>query len=345
MGLQVGDSVKFLNEKGGGTISGIDAKGIIYVTDQNGFDIPVTGNEIVLDPSSAPRSKDTASNNGKDKHDKAPKNKPVKDIGEADATQDVSLALGLYPEQQSRLTNSAIQVYLINDSGYYVHYAMYNETGGENKYFADGVVKPGTKIMLRKHDQSVLTQWNKVKVQAFFTGKGSYELIPPIDYSYNMDKLRLYKEFTYTENDYFDGKAVILPLMPNKQVYEKQFEDTDALVKMIEEKERQQEENNFRSPKPASGIIEVDLHIHELADDYSQLTNTEMVNIQMDHFREALLKALSSNATKIVFIHGVGNGTLKHEIRKELERKYPKLIFQDASFKEYGFGATLVYLR
>ena len=45
---------------------------------------------------------------------------------------------------------------------------------------------------------------------------------------------------------------------------------------------------------------------------------------------------------KIVFIHGVGNGVLKNEIRKALEKKYKWHTFQDASFKEYGYGATMV---
>ena len=36
---------------------------------------------------------------------------------------------------------------------------------------------------------------------------------------------------------------------------------------------------------------------------------------------------------RLFFIHGVGNGTLKLELRKELSTKYKKYYFQDASFK------------
>jgi len=32
-------------------------------------------------------------------------------------------------------------------------------------------------------------------------------------------------------------------------------------------------------------------------------------------------------------------------VRRELQRKYPKYPFQDASFREYGFGATMVLLK
>ena len=55
--------------------------------------------------------------------------------------------------------------------------------------------------------------------------------------------------------------------------------------------------------------------------------------------------AIKNNAQKIVFIHGVGQGVLKLEISKELKSKYKKYRYQDASFREYGYGATMIYLQ
>ena len=99
----------------------------------------------------------------------------------------------------------------------------------------------------------------------------------------------------------------------------------------------------FQSPKVnESEILEVDLHIHELLDDFRGLSNSEMVEIQMQHFHQQLNEAMKKGAKRVVFIHGVGAGTLKLEIRKELDRMKGKLDYQDASFKEYGYGATMV---
>ena len=92
-------------------------------------------------------------------------------------------------------------------------------------------------------------------------------------------------------------------------------------------------------------LVEVDLHIHELIDDTRGLANHEMLEIQMGRFRNELETAIANGTRKIVFIHGVGNGTLKQELRKELTTKYKKYYFQDASFKEYGYGATMVILK
>ena len=45
---------------------------------------------------------------------------------------------------------------------------------------------------------------------------------------------------------------------------------------------------------------------------------------------------------RIVFIHGKGDGVLRKAILTELKTKYPACKWQDASFKEYGYGATMV---
>ena len=45
---------------------------------------------------------------------------------------------------------------------------------------------------------------------------------------------------------------------------------------------------------------------------------------------------------KIIFIHGKGEGVLRQAVHKLLRKEYPQAGLQDASFREYGFGATLV---
>ncbi|HYX08752.1 MAG TPA: Smr/MutS family protein, partial [Bacteroidales bacterium] len=91
-------------------------------------------------------------------------------------------------------------------------------------------------------------------------------------------------------------------------------------------------------------VEEVDLHIQEIVDDYTGMSNGEIINIQLARFTTSLEGAIRNNVKKIVFIHGVGNGKLKYELRKILDNKYPHLRYQDASFREYGYGATLVVI-
>jgi dsDNA-specific endonuclease/ATPase MutS2 len=107
-----------------------------------------------------------------------------------------------------------------------------------------------------------------------------------------------------------------------------------------DKKENKGTAKKVRQKKP--DIEEVDLHIHEITDDYLKLSDGEILEIQLKRFYSVLEEAINDRNRKIVFIHGVGNGKLKYEIRKALDTKYPGLEYQDASFKDYGFGATLV---
>ena len=94
-----------------------------------------------------------------------------------------------------------------------------------------------------------------------------------------------------------------------------------------------------------TAIEEVDLHIEELIDNPKSYSSGQILEIQMARFKVALEGGIKGKTRKMVFIHGVGNGKLKHELRKELEKNYPKLRYQDASFREYGYGATMVFIK
>ena len=92
-------------------------------------------------------------------------------------------------------------------------------------------------------------------------------------------------------------------------------------------------------------IIECDLHINELVDTTAGMSNSDMLQLQLDKFNEVMRENLRRPGAKVVFIHGKGEGVLRKALLDELRRKYPRCEAQDASFREYGFGATLVKLH
>ena len=99
-----------------------------------------------------------------------------------------------------------------------------------------------------------------------------------------------------------------------------------------------------RKPKDI-GIVEIDLHAHELLDTTAGMSNTEILNYQLDVFRKILDEYKNKKGQKIVFIHGKGDGVLRKALLQELKYKYKNYQSQDASFREYGFGATMVTIR
>jgi dsDNA-specific endonuclease/ATPase MutS2 len=92
-------------------------------------------------------------------------------------------------------------------------------------------------------------------------------------------------------------------------------------------------------------IVEVDLHINELIDKPEGLSNSEMLKIQKEKVESEMKQAIQTGVKKIVFIHGIGQGVLKQEVVNLLKTKFRKYSFQDASFQEYGYGATMVILK
>jgi dsDNA-specific endonuclease/ATPase MutS2 len=89
-------------------------------------------------------------------------------------------------------------------------------------------------------------------------------------------------------------------------------------------------------------LLEVDLHINQLVKSVRGLDNYDMLNLQLDTAKNKIEFAIQKRISKIVFIHGVGEGVLKSELNRLLN-KYP-VKYYDASYKKYGLGATEVYI-
>ncbi|OAD44672.1 Smr/MutS family protein [Polaribacter atrinae] len=89
-------------------------------------------------------------------------------------------------------------------------------------------------------------------------------------------------------------------------------------------------------------ILEVDLHISKLTKSTRNMDNYDMLNLQLDTAKSKIEFAISKRISKVVFIHGVGEGVLRSELLRLLN-KYP-VKFYDASYKKYGLGATEVYI-
>jgi hypothetical protein len=64
---------------------------------------------------------------------------------------------------------------------------------------------------------------------------------------------------------------------------------------------------------------EIDLHIEELVDSHSGLTNHEILSIQLERFEKELQYCISNGIKKLIVIHGVGNGKLKSEISSDFK--------------------------
>ena len=114
-------------------------------------------------------------------------------------------------------------------------------------------------------------------------------------------------------------------------------------------REKPQEKPNRRNPSAGgkkaryAPALEVDLHIEKLHPAPQRLNTYEILDMQLETARRQLEFALRKRIQKVVFIHGVGQGVLKAELRT-LFRRYDHLKVREADYRAYGLGATEIYI-
>ncbi len=115
--------------------------------------------------------------------------------------------------------------------------------------------------------------------------------------------------------------------------------------KQKKHKKFDQKFNHVDKMSNRNGVVEVDLHIENLIDSHHGMGNAQILQVQMANFIREINSAIYRKAHKLIVIHGVGEGTLKAEIRSELYRHYPNCEYHDASYQLYGYGATEIILH
>lgn len=91
-------------------------------------------------------------------------------------------------------------------------------------------------------------------------------------------------------------------------------------------------------------VYELDLHIHELLDHYSGMSNGGILRYQMGRCKQFIQEAIQKRYRKVVLIHGVGEGVLKNEIHHFLD-EVDRVSYHDAPYRTYGYGATEVIIH
>ena len=358
MKFRKGDKVKFLNDIGQGEIVRFQDKNIAIVLNEDGFEIPVLMSELLK--IEGDYVFDDKTKNVEPKIESPFRTTNIPEEMEDDLEEDglnidnkANIFFALVPENQKDMIGSDLKAFLINDSNFRM---LYTVSKTENEFqclFAYGNLEDNTKVELGKIKRDELNDFEELNFQLIFFRKGNYYLLNPINKNWNVKPTRFFKQNTFGQNDFFHENAFIYELTGKEINLADHISDED-IAKAKKEKEQplrpsaeQAGPVQFKGSKKAKAeeIEEVDLHIQELVDDHTNLSNAEILDIQMSRFTTSLDGGIISGTRKMVFIHGVGNGRLKHEILKTLDRKYPKVRYQDASFKEYGYGATMVILK
>ncbi|MEQ8624892.1 MAG: Smr/MutS family protein [Vicingaceae bacterium] len=89
----------------------------------------------------------------------------------------------------------------------------------------------------------------------------------------------------------------------------------------------------------------IDLHIEELAPNKNFETLHDILSYQLDYVQQVLATAGVKRIRQLVFVHGVGKGILREQLRALLSSKYPTVEYFDGSYNHFGSGATEVIIH
>jgi len=379
--LKIGVKVRFLSETGGGIVAGFKGNNIVLVEDEDGFQIPTPVNEVVVvetndyniakvhTSASKPMKPVPGTQPQKPvKEENEPIDRPItfrQPVEERKGGDVLSAYLAFVPIDVKQISSTNFETYFVNDSNYYMHYSYMVAEGANWKLRAHGEVEPNTKLFIEELGRSDLNDIEKACVQlTAYKKEKTFMLKPAIDHQFHVDPVKFYKLHTFQENEFFEAPAMLFTIVENdvvprplvidpqklkKEMYASSAEQNSTSQggdrdKMVHRYEASQSKSKPMPGRKTDEVV-VDLHASEVLETTAGMSAGDILNYQLEIFNRTLQEHQKDKGRKIVFIHGKGEGVLRRAIINELKYKYKKYTYQDASFLEYGYGATQVTIR
>ena len=351
--MKIGDKVRFLSAVGGGIVKGFQGKDIVLVEEEDGFETPVLIRECVVIEDNenqyrqpAPRVA-VAAQPAPVVAPTQPKEEPRYE--ELPGGDRLNLYIAYLPDDIKNLTQGHYEAYLVNDSNYFLYYHYMARDNASWRSLSRGEIEPNTKLFIHEFSKEDLNGLENICLQCMAYKKDkAFALKNVYSVELRLNTVKFYKVHCFRENDFFEEDAIVYPIIQNDLPEREMLVLAAELQEAMMEKRRDDrlQAKPARESKPKqSAVVEVDLHASELLETTAGMSNSDILEYQLAHFREVLEKYKGKKGQKIVFIHGKGEGVLRTALEKELKTKFRPYSFQDASFREYGFGATMVTIK
>lgn len=272
----------------------------------------------------------------------------------------LSCYLAFVPLNIKEMTTTRFEAYLVNDCNYYMHYAFMTAEGNAWTLRSKGEIEPNTTLFLEEVGREELNNLLKIgfQIMAYKTDK-TFTLKPMVEAQFRLDPVKFYKVHTFQKTLFFDTPALLYTIVENDRVARplaidvKQLKDemyrSSAMPAAGSDAPRRDEgakaHASTTAVKGKDDVLVVDLHADALLDTTAGMSHADILNYQVSKFKEVLDSYKNQKGKKIVFIHGKGEGVLRHAIINALNYQYKNYRYQDASFQEYGYGATQVTIK
>lgn len=254
--------------------------------------------------------------------------------------------------------------YLVNDSNYALYYIISTIDDTKVRVQSHGMIESHTKYEFATIDKSAINQWGKVSVQLLaFKPKKAFESKPAYSVNVKVTPVRFFQRGSFKPSDFFDEDVLTVNVVNNdvpenndfaQQLIEmfKESNTSDASV-VSEQKSKPEVMVRPKATTLAKRVVEttaqeepivVDLHADKLIGDVSGMQAEEILSLQIAEMRKVMEKNKKRDGQRIVFIDGRGD-RLRKELRFRIKMEYPTAEIEDASYAQYGGGATEVTIR
>ena len=214
--MKTGDKVRFLSEKGGGVVKGFQGKDIVMVEDEDGFEIPMLKNQVVVideererhavpkpQPKPQPRSEEPE-----------PSERPVtfraKPV-ERRGGNLLNVYLGFVPSENEE---GVFRMYLVNDSNYYLQTLLLSAENASWQCRFMATLEPNTKQLVEDFNRSQLNELEHLCVQlmAYKTDK-TFMLKPALSVEVKLDTVKFYKVHAFQSSPFFKQPALVVDVV------------------------------------------------------------------------------------------------------------------------------------
>lgn len=315
MKYNLGDFVRFVDENMEGYVTRIINNDMIGVTGADDFEIPVPVNKVT-------------SVHGHKTGDDAATQATTASITVGASFKDKGIHLAVAPDQK---TGAVVHFYMVNETSYQLLITLVTNQNQQYKGEFAGIIAPASQQKIYSAPLADLQIWPTLELQVLYYTTQSRKA---------PDVLKISEKFKAKD---FAGSKKNIPLM-TQQGWLIRLDEDEVIIDAEKLKESffKPAEEKLVIDKPQS---EVDLHIEKLTPDHHLLSSATMLNMQLNHFKKVLDAAIVHQLPEITFIHGAGNGTLRHELHKLLAKNNRIQTFMDARKEKFGYGATKVILK
>jgi hypothetical protein len=322
--FKIGDRVSFLNDIGGGIVTGIKDKNTIIITDDIGFNTPYNIKQLVKI------------------------NAPAAANPEKNALQDIlnqnddMIAIIYTPKNSADTITSDLDLIILNNTPYTCNFDLCIAEAGKMIHLAHHRIPAKNSFLVKQIARIDIENYTRLKFQCILSSPKKFESIEPISQNIIIKATKFFKETSYKTYSFSPFPSLVHIIASHQDLQNLITNDIHLITDEITPKKISANQKNISLPHHHLRISkEVDLHIVELIEKVEGLAPHQLLQIQLNHFKKELDNAINQNYDKITFIHGVGTGKLKTELQ-QLIKEYTGIKSYPASFQKYGAGATTI---